>query len=133
MKIVKIQNEFKIISAMKPEEIKTLAKAGKNVLYEDKKPVFGISFSETNASFTAKDATFNQVSDTGYAMLTLACDTEFYAQFNSEEEAIKHFTEENLAALTSLRAAETNFGAELASLNDSVKAIAKEVTSVNIG
>ena len=131
MKIVKIQNEFKIISSMKPEEIKRLVKANKNVLYEDKKPVFGINFSE-NTSFTAKDATFNQVSDNGHAMLTVVCDEKFYAQFESDEEAIRSFTEDYLAALTNLKAAEAEFTATLNTLNSNVNAIVNEIKTVNI-
>lgn len=133
MKIVKIQNEFKIISSLKPEEIKRLVKAGKNVLYEDKKPVFGINVSENLPSFTAKDATFNQVSDNGYAMLTLSCDQDFYEQFESDEKAIAHFTEDNLAALTNLKAAESVYASELGCLNDSVKALTKEIETISIG
>lgn len=131
MKVTKIQNEFKIISALKPEEIQKLTKAGKNVLYEDKKPVFGIAFGNT-ASFTAKDTTFNQVSDKGYAMLTLACDPEYATQFENEAEAIKAFTEENLAALNNLKAAETEFAAILTTINANISAIVKEIKTIAV-
>lgn len=130
MKIVKIQNEFKIISALKPEEIQKLAKAGKNVLYEDKKPVFGIAVG--TPSFTAKDATFDQTSDKGYAMLTLACDPAYEKQFKSDEEAIKAFTEQNLAALNNLKAAEVEFASALETINANINAIVKDIKTVNV-
>lgn len=131
MKVVKIQNEFKIISTLKPEEIQKLAKAGKNVLYEDKKPVFGIAVGST-PSFTAKDATFNQTSDKGYAMITVSCDAEYGKKFENDAEAIKDFTEENLAALNNLKAAEVEFSAILASLNSNIDAIVKDIKTVSI-
>lgn len=131
MKVVKIQNEFKIISALKPEEIKKLMKTNKNVLYEDKKPIFGIAVGN-NASFTAKDATFNEVSDKGYAMLTICCDPEFAAQFKNDDEAIKSFTEENLAALNSLNAAETELTASVKAINDNITTIVKDIKTINI-
>ncbi len=131
MKVVKIQNEFKIISTLKPEEIQKLAKAGKNVLYEDKKPVFGIAVGAT-PSFTAKDATFNQTSDKGYAMITVSCDAEYGKKFENDAEAIKDFTEENLAALNNLKAAEVEFSAILASLNSNIDAIVKDIKTVSI-
>lgn len=131
MKIVKIQNEFKIISALKPEEIKKLMKVNKNVLYEDKKPVFGIAVG-TNPSFTAKDATFNEVSDKGYAMLTLSCDPDFAAQFENDNEAIKSFTEENLAPLNNLTAAENEFIASIKTINENITTLVKDIKTINI-
>lgn len=131
MKVVKIQNEFKIISTLKPEEIQKLVRANKNVLYEDKKPIFGIAVGP-NPSFTAKDATFNEVSDKGYAMLTLACSPAFEAQFENDAEAIKAFTEQHLAALNNCKAAETEFIAALTAINENISTIVEEIKTINI-
>ena len=122
----------KIISALKPEEIQKLAKAGKNVLYEDKKPVFGIAVSTTNPSFTAKDATFNEVSDKGYAMITLVCDPKHAETFENDAEAIKAFTEDNLAAINNLKAAEAEFASALETINNNINAVVKDIKTINI-
>lgn len=132
MKIVKIQNEFKIISALTVEEINRLVAAHQNVLFEDKKPVFGIAVSEKNGSFTSKDATFNEVSDNGHAMLTMACSTDYMSQFATEAEAINAFIEANLGAIQNLKSAENAFKAVLESLNASVETLAKETKVINV-
>lgn len=131
MKLVKIQHEIKIISALKPEDIKKLMKAGKNVLYKDNKPVFGIAVGET-ASFTAKDATFNQTSDKGFAMLTMESDPDYVKAFENDEAAIKAFTEEHLAALNNLKAAEAEFTSILETINANIASIVKDVKTVSV-
>lgn len=132
MKLVKIQNTFKVISDLKTAEVERLVRAGQNVIFEDKKPVFGIAVNESTASFTGKDATFNQTSDKGYAMLTVECSPEYLAQFASEEEAIKNFAEEHLEAIHNLTAAEPAFRSIIENLNSSVEAITAETKIINI-
>ena len=127
MKITKIQNEFKIISDLTPEEIQKLAKARQNVLYEDKKPVFGVAFSETTGQFDAKAVTFNEVSDSGFAMLTIVMPVECNEMSN--EDAIKAFSEDNYDIINALSAAEPVFKTTLAAIDTRVSEI---VDSVNI-
>ena len=130
MKITKIQNEFKIISSLTPEEIQKLAKAKQNVLYEDKKPVFGIGMSNTNAQFDAKAVTFNEVSDSGFAMLTLVMPVECNEITN--EEAIKAFSENNYEAINALAAAEPEFKTILNSIDARVSEITGNINVINV-
>lgn len=130
MKITKIQNEFKIISSLTPEEIQKLAKARQNVLYEDKKPVFGIGMSNTNGQFDAKAVTFNEVSDSGFAMLTVIMPAECDGMTN--EEAIKAFSEDNYDAINALSAAEPAFKNTLDSIDARVSEITENITVINV-
>ena len=132
MKITKIQNEFKIISVLTPEEIKRLEKVNQNVVYEDKKPVFGISMSDTLPQFTGKAVTFNEVSDSGKAMLTLCCDKDIYEQFASEDDAIKHFSEEYLEAINNLASAEEQFKTALNALDARITDVIKSVKTIKV-
>ena len=130
MKITKIQNEFKIISSLTPEEIQKLAKARQNVLYEDKKPVFGIGMSNTNGQFDAKAVTFNEISDSGFAMLTVVMPAECDGMTN--EEAIKAFSEDNYDAINALSAAEPAFKNTLDSIDARVSEITENITVINV-
>lgn len=132
MKLVKIQNTIKIISDLKTDEVLRLVNAGKNVLYnEHKKPVYGINYADC-PSFRGKEATFNQTSDKGFAMLTLECDQDYYASFATEKEAIEAFAEANLEAIHNLKAAEAEFKAIISSLNSSVKEIVDTTKIITI-
>ena len=131
MKIVKIQNEMKVISSLKPEDIKKLVKAGKNVLHKECRPVYGVNFSETTASFTGKSVTFNQVSDSGYAMLTVECCPTCTAG-ESDEAIIRSFAENYLEAINNLKAAEPEFTASLETLNGTIDSIIDSAMSINI-
>lgn len=129
MKITKIQNEFKVISSLTPEQIKRLEKTGKNVIHEDKKPVYGISFSTAGlASFTGKSATFNEVSDSGKAMLTMVCASDF----NNSEEATASFVENNLEAVNNLSEAEAQFESILECLDARVDEIKNNITTISV-
>lgn len=130
MKITKIQNEFKVISTLTPEQIARLESANKNVIYEDRKPVYGVSFSESGAtaSFTGKATTFNEVSDSGKAMLTMTC----CRKFNTDEEAIKDFIENNLEAINNFTEAELRFEDALANLDARVSEIQNSITTVRV-
>ena len=130
MKITKIQNEFKIISSLTPEEIQKLAKAKQNVLYEDKKPVFGIGMSNTNGQFDAKAVTFNEVSDSGFAMLTVIMPVEYDGMTN--EEAIRAFSEDYYDAINALSAAEPAFKSTLNSIDARVSEITENITVINV-
>ena len=132
MKITKIQNEFKIISVLTPEQIKRLEKAKQNVIYEDKKAVYGVSVTEHNPTFSDQSASFNEVSDSGKAMLTMTCDAELARNFASDEEAIAHFAEANLGAINALAEAEAKFEAALSSLDARVNEVISNVTTITV-
>ena len=132
MKITKIQNEFKIISSLTVEEIERLAKAGQDVIYEDKKPVYGISVSRCCPTFNGKSVAFNEVSDSGKAMLTMVCDPETEELFGNAEDAIRHFTENNLEAINNLVSAEPKFKAALEALDKRVAEVVKNVDVITV-
>lgn len=132
MKITKIQNEFKIISSLTVEEIERLANANQDVLYEDKKPVYGISVTKNCPTFNGKSVAFNERSDSGKAMLTMVCDPETEAMFGNNEDAIKHFTENNLEAINNLISAEPKFKAALETLDARVAEVVENIEIINV-
>lgn len=127
MKLIKIQNEIKVVSELTPDEIERLAKAKKNVLTDNcGKPIFGVS--RGSSSFNEKNATFDETSDSGKAMLTIVCTKEDCENC----DILSKFTEDFIAAIENLQNFEGYAKEVLTDLDARIKAITENATEITI-
>lgn len=130
MKLVKIQNEVKIISKLKTEDIKRLKAINKNVQYDDKgKPILGIDLG-TNGSINSTSITFNETTEDGYAMLTMCYTSENEASEN--EDLLKSFTEQYINIIDKLTAFEPAALTVLDSLDTRINEIVENAETIHI-
>lgn len=130
MKLVKVQNEVKIISKLKVEDIKRLMAIGKNVQYNEKgKPIFGVDFSSTGAISTFDSITFNETTDNGYAMLTVVAPTN---DNNTDTDIIKDFAEHYVCVIDKLTAFEQAAETILNELDSKINNIVDNAETIQI-
>ena len=130
MKLVKIQNEVKIISKLKTEDIKRLKAINKNVQYDDKgKPILGVDIG-TNGSINSTSITFNETTEDGYAMLTMVCASENETPANGD--LLKDFTERYVNIIDKLTAFEPAAWTVLDSLDTRINEIVENAETIHI-
>ena len=130
MKLVKIQNEVKIISKLKTDDIKRLKAINKNVQYDDKgKPILGVDLG-TNGSINSTSITFNETTEDGYAMLTMVYASENEAPEN--EDLLKSFTERYINIIDKLTAFEPAALTVLDSLDTRINEIVENAETIHI-
>ena len=130
MKLVKIQNEVKIISKLKTEDIKRLKAINKNVQYDDKgKPILGVDIG-TNGNINSTSITFNETTEDGYAMLTMCYTSENETTDNGD--LLKDFTERYINIIDKLTAFEPAALTVLDSLDTRINEIVENAETIHI-
>ena len=130
MKLVKIQNEVKLISKLKTEDIKRLKAIGKNVQYNDKgKPIFGVDIG-ANGNINSTSVTFNETTEDGYAMLTSVYVSE--NDIPENEDLLKNFAERHINIIDKLTTFEPAALTVLDSLDTRLNEIVENAETIHI-
>ena len=128
MKLVKVQNEVKVISKLTVAQVKRLKALNKNVMYDDKgKVIFGVDFS-TTGNINNNSITFNEPAENNCAMLTMV-----YAPDDSEAtDLLKSFAETYIKAIDNLSAFEQTAEEILNNVDSRINEIVDNAETIHI-